>query len=251
MPALELVRGGELIASFRLDAPVVVLGRGDECDITLGGSLVSHRHCQFVASGDAYVAQDLGSANGTYVNGERVEQQTLRDGDRIAVVPYILFYRARDEVSSAAPRRGEGGAATDVTATTRLDAAEILRQLKKISDEARPYGFTVSHEAIGDAVDLVKVSGALDANTFDGLEQAINSLFAAERFRLIIDITEVSYVASAGIGVLIGATNEAEASGGKIVLLNPTSEVQEVFDGLGFAEIFTIARSRQEALSVL
>ncbi len=251
MPALELVRGGERIASFRLDAPVVVLGRGDECDITLGGFLVSHRHCQFVGSGGAYVVQDLGSANGTYVNGERVEQRTLRDGDRIAVVPYIFFYRARDKVSSAAPRSGEVGAATDVTATTKLDSAEILRQLKKISEEARPYGFSVSHETISDTVDLIKVSGALDANTFDGLEEAINSLFAAERFRLIIDITEVGYIASAGIGVLIGATNEAEASGGKIVVLNPTSEVQEVLDNLGFTEVFTIARSRQEALSVL
>ena len=38
---------------------------------------------------------------------------------------------------------------------------------------------------------------------------------------------------------------------GKIVLLNPASEVQDAFDGLGFAEIFTIARSRQEALSAL
>lgn len=251
MPALELVRGGELIASFRLDAPVVVLGRGDECDITLGGLLVSHRHCQFVGSGEAYAVQDLGSANGTYVNGERVEQQTLSDGDRIAVVPYILIYRARDRASSAGPTTAEGTSAADVMATTKLDSAEIIRHLKKISEEARPYGFSVSHETIGDTVDLVKVSGALDAHTFDGLEEAINSLFAAERFRLIIDITEVSYVASAGIGVLIGATNEAEASGGKIVLLNPTSEVQEVFDGLGFTEIFTIARSRQEALSVL
>ncbi|MHC4202917.1 MAG: FHA domain-containing protein, partial [Planctomycetota bacterium] len=201
MPALELVRGAEMIASFRLDAPVVVLGRSDECDITLGGPLVSHRHCRFVESGGAYVVHDLGSANG--------------DGDRIAVVPYILFYRARDKVSSAVPPSGESGAATDTTATTKLDSAEILRHLKKISEEARPYGFSVSHETISDTVDLIKVSGALDANTFDGLEEAINSLFAVERFRLIIDITEVNYIASAGIGVLIGATNEAEASGGK------------------------------------
>ena len=113
------------------------------------------------------------------------------------------------------------------------------------------YGFSINRETIGDSVDLLQVSGALDAHTFEGLEEALNNLFMAGRFRLIVDMTAVSYISSAGVGVLIGATNEADANGGKLVLLNPTKDVQEVFNALGLAEIFTTVAERQQALAAL
>ncbi|MHC4201785.1 MAG: STAS domain-containing protein [Planctomycetota bacterium] len=112
------------------------------------------------------------------------------------------------------------------------------------------YGFSINREAIGDGVDLVKVSGALDAHTFEGFEETLNNLFMEGHFKLIVDMTAVNYISSAGVGVLIGATNEADANGGKLVLLSPTRDVQEVFDALGLTEIFTTAAERQQALAV-
>ena len=134
MPVLELVRSGEPVATFLLDAPIVVVGRDGACDITLEGPLVSRKHCQFVGGGDKYAVQDLGSANGTYVNGARVEQHTLNDGDKVAVVPHTLVYRVKGEELHAGPAAVEGEAAVDYPATSKLDPAEILRRLEDLFD---------------------------------------------------------------------------------------------------------------------
>ncbi len=249
MPTLALVRGGELITSYHLDKPVVVVGRGDACDITLGGPLVSSKHCQFVAEGSAYTVQDLGSANGTYVNDTRVEKQVLREGDRVAIVPHILVYQALDKEARAVTASSDGDALMGIMDTTQIDTAEVNRHLTRLLADTKAYGFSVSHEAVGGDVDLIKVSGPLDAHTADGFEGAINMLLVDERCKIIIDMSKVSYLASAGVGVLLSAVKEAELGNGKLVLLNPASQAHEVLD-LGFTEMFTIARDRQEALSV-
>ncbi len=250
MPTLALVRAGELIASYRLDKPVIVAGRDDECDITLGGPLVSREHCRFVASGDTYIVEDLGSSNGTHLNGEQVERQMLVEGDRIAIVPHILVYHASDKEPLAAPASPGGEASTGLMATAAVDITEVSRHLAKLHAEAEPYGFTVSHEAVGRDVDLIKISGPLDGRTADGLGKATEALLAEGRCRIVIDMTEASNLTSEGVGVLLSAADEAEANGGKLVLLNPASQVQDILD-MGLAQIFTIARDRQEALSVL
>jgi anti-anti-sigma factor len=255
MPTLALVRGGELVATYRLEGAVVLVGRDDACDITLRGPLVSRRHCRFVASGDTYMVEDLGSNNGTYVNGAPAGQQALREGDRIAVVPHILVYHALDKAPAAAPAATAATAAAGdevlpkLMATTRIDAAEVNRHLTRLLAEAKPYGFSVSHEAAGDEVDIVSVSGPLDAHTSDGFEEAMNALLAEGRCRLIVDMARVTYLASAGVGALLSAAAEAKAGGGKLVVLSPASQVRETL-ALGFTDMFTIAADRREALSV-
>ena len=111
--------------------------------------------------------------------------------------------------------------------------------------------FSISHEAIGGDVDLLKVSGFLDAHTFEQLEEEINGLFSQNRFRLIVDLASVGYISSAGAGVFIAALSESEENGGRIVLLNPTKGVLDVFDLLGLTRIFSVAADRDEAVAAL
>jgi hypothetical protein len=63
----------------------VVLGRSRECDIRLDDGNVSRRHAELVQEGATYWLVDLGSTNGTQLNGERVERGKLADGDRITL----------------------------------------------------------------------------------------------------------------------------------------------------------------------
>jgi hypothetical protein len=64
---------------------VFTVGRLPECDIALTDANVSRRHAEFRASGRNFVVADLGSTNGTKVNGTRIEgEQILRDGDTIS-----------------------------------------------------------------------------------------------------------------------------------------------------------------------
>jgi hypothetical protein len=63
-----------------------VLGRAQDADIRLEDEFSSSRHARLVPHGDALVLEDLGSTNGTYLNGEPVSgPQPLHDGDRIRI----------------------------------------------------------------------------------------------------------------------------------------------------------------------
>jgi hypothetical protein len=62
-----------------------VLGRSRECDVRVADSNVSRRHAELRLEGDAYWIVDLGSTNGTELNGKRVERSRLADGDRITL----------------------------------------------------------------------------------------------------------------------------------------------------------------------
>jgi pSer/pThr/pTyr-binding forkhead associated (FHA) protein len=63
----------------------VVLGRSRECDIRVEDGNVSRRHAELVQEGATYWLVDLGSTNGTELNGETVQRAKLRDGDRITI----------------------------------------------------------------------------------------------------------------------------------------------------------------------
>jgi DNA-binding response OmpR family regulator len=67
-----------------LEAEQTILGRGEGCDVILAGQLISRRHASIRRSDHCYTLEDLGSHNGTTVNGERVlGPRTLKDGDWI------------------------------------------------------------------------------------------------------------------------------------------------------------------------
>src|SRR6266511_548947 len=71
---------------FRMpDGAVKTIGRSAGAEFMVDAALVSRLHCQLSASGDALHVKDLGSTNGTFVNGRRVRSAELQDGDRLAV----------------------------------------------------------------------------------------------------------------------------------------------------------------------
>ena len=79
-----------------------VIGRGETTDITLPGELVSRHHATLTHDGEAFVLEDLGSANRTYHNGEQVQDPVkLEDGDSIAIGGFQMQFqlRRRQQVS--------------------------------------------------------------------------------------------------------------------------------------------------------
>ena len=69
--------------SREIDQQKIVIGRSRDCDIQLADSNVSRRHAELRQEGASYWIVDLGSTNGTEVNGKRVKRAKLRDGDKI------------------------------------------------------------------------------------------------------------------------------------------------------------------------
>ncbi|PCC72380.1 ATP-binding cassette domain-containing protein [Nannocystis exedens] len=85
----------ESVPRCRLDQPEVTIGR-EGCELTLASLLVSRRHATVRALPDGHEVRDLGSANGTFVNGERVQiSKKLARGDIIQVGPFKLVYDGR------------------------------------------------------------------------------------------------------------------------------------------------------------
>ncbi|MEJ0020648.1 MAG: SpoIIE family protein phosphatase [Acetobacteraceae bacterium] len=76
----------------------VTIGRSAPADVILEGTTVSRRHCRLERQGDQILLSDLGSTNGTFVNGERLSGPTvLQDGARISIGAHSLNYHRRSQ----------------------------------------------------------------------------------------------------------------------------------------------------------
>ena len=93
------VSAGEM---FKLQEDRTVVGRGTKVRLRLNDEGVSREHCAFVRDGDKIVVTDLGSTNGTYVNGIKIDRKELSDGDKIMVgsttILKFTFHDYLDEV---------------------------------------------------------------------------------------------------------------------------------------------------------
>jgi two-component system cell cycle response regulator len=76
------VSAGEM---FKLQLDKTVIGRGPKCAVRLNDEGVSREHSQLVREGEKIILEDLGSTNGTFCNGIRVDRRELADGDKIMV----------------------------------------------------------------------------------------------------------------------------------------------------------------------
>jgi phosphoserine phosphatase RsbU/P len=96
MPTLMLLKDGEAIG-FKLVDDVTVLGRAPECQIQLDSNMVSRRHAQVTRDKASYFVEDLGSGNGTFVNGKRIAERTLlKANDRVKLGPILLRFEPSD-----------------------------------------------------------------------------------------------------------------------------------------------------------
>lgn len=96
--ALLIVRRGpDLGARFLLDQDSTIAGRHPEVDIFLDDVTVSRKHAQFNRSGTVFRVHDLGSLNGTYASGKRIDTETaLEDGVEVQVGKFkFTFFASR------------------------------------------------------------------------------------------------------------------------------------------------------------
>ena len=113
MAKLVLLQGGEATAYALNDLPVQV-GRHPDCEIQLDSNMVSRFHARVSADGDLFQIEDLGSGNGTFVNGKRIEGAlVLKNGDRIKLGPLLLRFEESAPLKSSPGRRTESMAVGD------------------------------------------------------------------------------------------------------------------------------------------
>jgi serine phosphatase RsbU (regulator of sigma subunit)/pSer/pThr/pTyr-binding forkhead associated (FHA) protein len=121
MSKLVLLQAGEAIP-YELTADVT-LGRHPDCDIQLPSNMVSRKHARvFVENGQTYV-EDLGSGNGTLLNGKKIEGKTpLNHEDRIKLGPILLRFES-DAPATKPARKVLSSSATAATLAFKMDLA--------------------------------------------------------------------------------------------------------------------------------
>lgn len=120
---LKIVAGARQGLNVPLPArEALVIGR-KEGDLLLDDALVSGRHCQIVARNGEYVLQDLGSTNGTMVDGRLVREVALKPGNEIAIgsTRLILFTGASDAAAEGEEPAAREGAANQLEIAWLLD----------------------------------------------------------------------------------------------------------------------------------
>ncbi|MCH2109187.1 MAG: GGDEF domain-containing protein [Polyangiaceae bacterium] len=96
------IQGTELGRVRELTASELVIGRGTDASIWIPDDGVSRKHARLTRSDESYLCEDLNSANGTFVQGRKVERCQLKDGDQIQLGPKAIFrYSITDDDQKA------------------------------------------------------------------------------------------------------------------------------------------------------
>ncbi|QSQ17331.1 FHA domain-containing protein [Myxococcus landrumensis] len=122
--ALKFISGKYQGGEFPLKAEKhIVIGRSSELDMVLVEDMVSRKHAKISFSDGKITIEDMGSTNGTFVNGEKVKQARLKEGDRILIGTSILklVHQGADGANvdeSVAKQKLEEAAAAQAARTT-------------------------------------------------------------------------------------------------------------------------------------
>ena len=105
IPRLVAIDGPLSGRTFYLDESRVSIGRLESNDIRLEDLYVSRRHSLIRNEGDEYIIEDLNSANGTYLNGERVNAGSLKEGSIIQIGTSRFLFRLQNPEETIALRQ--------------------------------------------------------------------------------------------------------------------------------------------------
>jgi len=131
---LTIAEGKEAGKEFVFDQSSVVIGRTADCDVILYDPGVSRKHARIFSQGRAYYVEDMGSSNGTKVNGSVVKKKQLSDGDAVALGPVVFNFTARvveDMDTDPRSRASANGSASVAKADTRISPRDKVSQSKR------------------------------------------------------------------------------------------------------------------------
>jgi pSer/pThr/pTyr-binding forkhead associated (FHA) protein len=84
---------GQPDRTLRLQPGSTLMGRAEDNELVLADVGVSRKHACLTLDGDQLLLEDMGSGNGTYFNGSRIQTQVIQDGDEVVIDPFILLFR--------------------------------------------------------------------------------------------------------------------------------------------------------------
>jgi anti-sigma B factor antagonist len=98
-------------------------------------------------------------------------------------------------------------------------------------------------------ITLLYPKGYINAHTVRAFETELQRTLEQKRFKIVINCSGLSYIASAGLGAIMGAIEEIRTNGGDLRLTNLNETVLNIFEILGFNHLYRIFPSEMEAIS--
>ena len=125
---LIIVAGPEVGTEWAFKAREIIIGRDEDCQLVMSDIAVSRRHARITLAQEQFVLTDLGSGNGTFLNGVRIQEETLSPGDEIIIGERTLRFVELNEAPAT-------GAAHPVQAGLR---APVVSDVPDPADRRRP-----------------------------------------------------------------------------------------------------------------
>lgn len=117
MSRFVLLQGGEVVP-FPVTKDIMLLGRHPDCDIQLQSNMLSRKHARLVREDGAFFIEDLGSGNGTFLNGKRIETRSpIVHNDRVKLGPLLLRFEGAEAgtASSGTAAKPEAMATVEIS----------------------------------------------------------------------------------------------------------------------------------------
>src|SRR5260221_7678007 len=151
MPVLRELSGGR---EYPLQGAALIVGRAAACDIQFLEAKVSARHARIEKAGESWFVTDLGSSNGTFVNGDHIHERTrLRPGDQIDFSgPVLAFIDGPETIFTLKE------AAPGIDQPPVLKSLEVTDEIRtQVSPEAKLRAVLEISRNLGTTLDLAEV----------------------------------------------------------------------------------------------
>ena len=103
-------------------------------------------------------------------------------------------------------------------------------------------------EQVGD-VSVMEVKGRIDSTTAPTLGERLTANLSAPKVRIVLDLSRLEYISSAGFRILLLAAKRADETGSRLVMCGISGKVRQLFDLGGFLDLFTIVGVREEGIA--
>lgn len=109
----------------------------------------------------------------------------------------------------------------------------------------------ISTEVVSRGTGVVFLTGFLDSHTGRELEAVLESALREKIYNLLIDLSKLDYMSSAGIGIFVSTLGKLRRKRGRMIFVEPGKPVKDVFDVLGLTPLFKFVADVSEGLAIL
>ncbi|MBD3344381.1 MAG: FHA domain-containing protein [Chitinivibrionales bacterium] len=286
MATFTLYRDGRDLGSYIINRDEISIGRSRKNTISIANNAISRHHVRIVRENGQYILSDLGSLNGTYVNGKRVDSVELSNSDKISICTYDILYKTVNDRTEAVAVQQPGSSKIDnahaiydeSSETGAFHETRIFVEHDYQPDEKALQSqtespltrttavptFSPSNAKLGlshdvaletdttylDELDLVIINfkGTIDYANVKTISEQFDKLFAIGTHNLLINLEKLTLINTTAWGVLVKLLRLLKARNQTIKLANMQSVVSQPFKLLSLDKVFENYDSVEDAV---